>query len=178
MQRGFSMKRVRLRGQGERGSSEDFGGRQSDMLRASHKYQRETTRQSWPLLVFSVGGRRLAVKTFDVSGISLWNESIPVAGRTPFVTGLVRQGQTVLPVFDLAASLRLTVQGSSPLCLTIKHPLGEMAMRIDEEIPVLHTCDPATIQTYQNKDLPAEGSYINGLDEIPILSVSRLGSTV
>ena len=172
------MKRVRLRGQGERGSSEDFGGRQSDMLRASHKYQRETTRQSWPLLAFSVGGRRLAVKTVDVSGISLWNESIPVAGRTSFVTGLVRHGQTVLSVFDLAAFLRLTVQGSSPLCLRVKHPFGEMAICIDEEIPILHTFDPATIQPYQNKDLPAEGSYTNGLDEIPILSVSRLGSTV
>ena len=172
------MRKVRLRGAVGTWSSEHFGGRQSDMLRTGHKYQRETVRQSWPILVFSVGGRRLAVKAVDVSGISLWNESIPVAGRTPFVTGLVRQGQTVLPVFDLAASLRLTVQGSSPLCLTIKHPLGEMAMRIDEEIPVLHTCDPATIQTYQNKDLPAEGSYTNGLDEIPILSVSRLGSTV
>ncbi|MDF0675399.1 MAG: chemotaxis protein CheW [Nitrospira sp.] len=148
------------------------------MLRTGQKHQRETSRQSWQLLVFSVGGRRLAVKTLDISGIFPWNESIPIAGRTPFVTAVVRQGQTVLPVFDLAASLHLTVQGSSPLCLRVKHPLGEMAMCIDEEIPVLHTFDPAALQTYQGKDLPAEGSYTNGLDEIPILSLSRLGSTV
>ncbi len=148
------------------------------MLRAGHRHQRETARQSWQLLVFSVGGRRLAVKALDVSGISQWHQSIPVAGRTPFVTAVVRQGQTVLPVFDLAASLHLTVQGSSPLCLKVKHPLGEMAMCIDEEIPVLHTFDPAALQAYQGKDLPAEGSYTNGLDEVPILSVSRLGSTV
>jgi hypothetical protein len=118
------------------------------------------------------------VKTLDVSGISQWNESVPITGQTPFVRAIVRQGQTVLPVFDLAASLHLTVQGSSPLCLRIKHPLGEMAMCIDEEIPVLHTCDPAVLQPYQGEDLPAESSYANGLDEIPILSVSRLGSTV
>jgi chemotaxis signal transduction protein len=148
------------------------------MLRTGQKHQRETTRQSWQLLVFSVGGRRLAVKALDVSGISQWNQSIPVAGRTPFVTAVVRQGQTVLPVFDLAASLSLTVQGSSPLCLRVKHPLGEMVMCIDEEIPVLHTVDPASLQAYQGKDLPAEGSYTNGLDEVPILSVSRLGATV
>jgi chemotaxis signal transduction protein len=148
------------------------------MLRTGQKHQRETARQSWQLLVFSVGGRRLAVKTSDVSGISHWNESIPVAGRTSFVTAVVRQGQTVLPVFDLAASLHLTVQGSSPLCLRVKHPLGEMAMCIDEEIPVLHTVDPASIQTYQGKDVLAEGSYTNGLDEIPILSVSQIGATV
>lgn len=118
------------------------------------------------------------MKTSDVSGISQWNESVPVAGRTPFVTAVIRQGQTVLPVFDLAASLHLTVQGCSPLCLKIRHPLGEMAMCIDEEIPVLHTFDPAAIQTYQGTDLPAEGSYTNGMDEIPILSISRLGSIV
>ena len=117
----------------------------------------------------------MAVKTLEVSGVSQWNESIPVAGRTPFITAVVRQGQIVLPVFDLAASLRLTVQGSNPLCLRVKHPLGEMAMCIDEEIPVLHTLDPAAIQAYQGRDVPAEGSYTNGLDEIPILSVSRLG---
>lgn len=118
------------------------------------------------------------MKALEVSGISQWNDSIPVAGRTPFVTAVIRQGQTVLPVFDLAASLHLTVQGSRPLCLRVKHPLGEMAMCIDEEIPVLHVFDPAAIQTYQGKDLPAEGSYTNGLDEIPILSISLLGSTV
>ncbi len=118
------------------------------------------------------------MRTLEVAGIAQWDESIPVPGRTPFITAVVRQGQIVLPVFDLAASLRLTVQGSNPLCLRVKHPLGEMAMCIDEEIPILHTVDPAEIQTYQDKDMPAEGSYTNGLDEIPILSVSRLGSTM
>jgi chemotaxis signal transduction protein len=148
------------------------------MLRTAQKHQRETGRQLCQLLVFSVGGRRLAVKSLDVSGIVPWVEPIPVAGRTPFITSVVRQGQTVLPVFDLAASLRLTLQGSSPLCLRVKHSLGEMAMYIDEEIPVLHTLDPATLQTYHGKDVPSDGSYTNGLEEIPILSVSQLASTV
>jgi chemotaxis signal transduction protein len=148
------------------------------MLRIGQTHQRETARHLWQLLMFSVGGRRLAAKTLDVSGISQWKESVGVAGRTPFVTALVRQDQTVLPVFDLAAFLHLTVQGSSPLCLRVKHPLGEMAMCIDEEIPTFHILDPAALQTYEGKDLPAEGSYTNGLEVIPILSVSRLGSTV
>ena len=148
------------------------------MLRSGHKHPRGTARQLCQLLVFSVGGRRLAVKTSDVASISPWTQSVQVAGRTPFVTSVVRQGQTVLPVYDLAASLHLTVQGSSPLCLRVKHPLGEMAMYIDEEIPVLHALDPAALQTYHGKDVPTDGSYTNGLDEIPILSVSQLGSTV
>jgi chemotaxis signal transduction protein len=148
------------------------------MRNIGQKNQSTTARQSLQLLVFSVGGRRLAVRTFDVSGISPWNGSISVAGRTPFVTAVIRHEKTVLPVFDLAASLQLTVQGRSPLCLRVKHPLGEMAMCIDEEIPVLQALDRAAIQTYRGKDLPAEGSYTNGLDEIPILSVSRLGTTM
>lgn len=145
------------------------------MLRTGHNHHRGVARQSYQLLVFFVGGRRLAVKAVDVSSISQWTEPIPVAGQTPFITSVVRQGQTVVPVFDLAASLRLTVQGSSPLCLRVKHSLGEMAMYIDEEIPVLHALDPATLQPYHGKDLPSDGSYTNGLDEIPILSVSQLG---
>lgn len=118
------------------------------------------------------------MKTVEVTGISQWHEPIPIPSQTPFVTAVIRQEKTVLPVFDLAAFLHLTVQGSNPLCLRVKHPLGEMAMCIDEEIPVIHACDPAALQTYQGKDLPIEGSYTNGLDKVPILSISRLGSTV
>jgi hypothetical protein len=148
------------------------------MLRTGEKHQRRATVQSWNLLVFSVGGRRLAVKTLDVVGISHWEADIPVAGRTPFISTVVRQDHIVLPVFDLAAFLHLSVQGGNPLCLRVKHPLGDMALRIDEDIPVLHTLDPAGIQTYRGKDMPVDGSYTSGPDEIPILSVSRIGSTV
>lgn len=148
------------------------------MLRTIQKDQRSAVHRSSQLLVFSVGGRQLAMKALDVASISPWCESISIASQTPFVTAVVRQGQTLMAVFDLAASLHLTVHGSSPLSLRVKHPLGEMVMCIDEKMPILHTCDPATLQTYHGKDVPAEGSYTNGLDEIPILSVSRLGVTV
>jgi hypothetical protein len=148
------------------------------MRKIGQKDQFTTARSSFQLLVFSVGGRRLAVRTFDVSGISPWNGSISVASRTPFVTAVIRHEKTVLPVFDLAASLQRAVQGRSPLCLRVKHPLGEMAMCIDEEIPVLQALDRAAIQTYRGNDLPVEGCYTNGLDEVPILSVSRLGATM
>lgn len=128
------------------------------------------------LLVFSVGGRRLAVKTSEISGISQWNSPIPVGSRTPFIEAVVRQGQAVLPVFDLASALRLCVEGRNPLCLRVKHPLGDMVMCIDEEVPILQTVEPAAIQTYQEKNMPTEGSYTSGLDEIPILSIAQLGS--
>jgi chemotaxis signal transduction protein len=112
----------------------------------------------------------------EVSGVSEWHGSIPIPSQTPFVTAVIRQGKTVLPVFDLAALLHRTVRGNSLLCLRVKHVLGEMAICIDEDIPVLHACDPAAVQTYHGTDLPAEGSYTNGLDEILILSISRLGA--
>lgn len=145
------------------------------MLRTGGNSQHHGMSQSWHLLVFSVGGRRLAVRTLEVTEISRWSTSIPVSGQTPFVTAVVRLDHVVLPVFDLAAALQCGVQGSHPLCLRVKHPLGEMVMCIDETIPALHTIDYSMIQTYRGTDLPAEGSYANGLDEIPILSVSRLG---
>lgn len=145
------------------------------MLRTGAKSQPHGMRQSWRVLVFSVGGRRLAVKTGEVTEISRWTSSIPVSGETPFVTAVVRIDHVVLPVFDLAAVLHCGVQGSHPLCLRVKHSLGEMVICIDEAIPVLHTIDQSMIQTYRNTDLPTEGSYVNDLEEIPILSVSRLG---
>lgn len=148
------------------------------MLRTNGHAQHHETSRSWHLLVFSVGGRRLAVRTLEVGGISQWHESIPVSGRTPFVSGVVRLNQIVLPVFDLAAALQRTVQGTSLLCLRMKHSLGDLAVCIDEEIPVLQTLDRSMIQPYRDRDVPAEGSYAHGQEEVPILSVSRLGMGV
>lgn len=145
------------------------------MLRANGHSQSHETPRSWHLLVFSVGGKRLAIKTLDVAGISQWHESIPVSGRTPFVSAVVRLNQIVLPVFDLAAMLQRTVQGKSFLCLRVKQSLGDMAICIDEEIPVLQTLAVSMVQPYRDKDVPAEGSYAHGQEEVPILAVSRLG---
>jgi chemotaxis signal transduction protein len=145
------------------------------MLRTSGHFTHHGTSRSWHLLVFSVGGRRVAVKTLDVGEISHWGESIPVSGQTPFVTAVVRLNEKVLPVFDLAAAFRRTVKGSRPLCLRVKHSVGDMVICIDDEIPVLQTLEHAMIQTYQGTDVPAEGSYAHGQEEVPILSVSRLG---
>lgn len=145
------------------------------MLRTNGRSQHPETPRSWHLLVFSVGGRRLAIKTLDVGGISQWHESISVSGRTPFVSAVVRLNQIVLPVFDLAAVLRRTVQGKSLLCLRVKHSLGDMAICIDEEIPILQTLDLSLIHPYRDRDVPAESSYAHGQEEVPILAVSRLG---
>jgi len=126
------------------------------------------------LLLFSIGGRRLAAKMEEVVGVTSWSASIPVTGETPFLSGLVRQDQVVLPVCDLAGRLRVSVEGGHPLCLVTKHPLGHMAICIDETVPVMQVCDSVRLRTYQGNDLPAEQSCVVDMEEIPILHISQL----
>jgi len=146
------------------------------MLRTGNGSQQKSESRPWNLLIFSVGGRRLAVKTDEVAGISEWKESIPVPSRTPFISAVVRQNQAVLPVFDLAELLHVSVQGDCRLCLAAKHPGGTMAICIDEEMPILHTLDRAALQPYRGGEFQSIGSFSSGLDEIPIISLSKLGS--
>lgn len=145
------------------------------MLRSSLGRKQRSGPQTCPLLVFSVGGRRLAVKTDEVAGISEWQGSIPVPSRTPFVSAVMRKDRDVLPVFDLADLLHVTLQGEELLCLTAKHPLGPMAICIDEDMPVLHTLDSAAMQAYEGGEFEAVGSFVSGLDQIPIMSFAKLG---
>jgi hypothetical protein len=92
------------------------------------------------------------------------------------VSAVVRQEDAVLPVFNLAGLLHVVVQGDEPLCLTAKQRHGMMAICIDEEMPVLHTLDVSTVSPYRGRELNAVGSFLNGLDEIPIISLTQLGS--
>jgi chemotaxis signal transduction protein len=146
------------------------------MLRPSLARQQKSGIRSCPLLIFSVGGRRLAVKTDEVVGISEWKGSIPVPSRTQFVSAVVRKGDEVFSVFDLAGLLHVRVRGEELLCLTAKHPRGAMAICIDEDMPVLHTIDTAAIQAYRGGEFEAVGNFESGPDQIPIISLVKLGS--
>ena len=146
------------------------------MLRAgSGRFPKQDAR-AWRLLTFSIGGRRFSAKTDDLAGVSEWNEPVPVTSRTPFVSGVVRLGQAVLPIFDLAAWLGITPHGNEWLWLQAKHPLGTMAIRIDGEMPILQTLERTEVRPYIGQDVPAIGSFYSGGDEIPILALSQLGS--
>jgi len=147
------------------------------MLRSGNERRQKAAPSSWKLLVFSVGGRRLAVKTDEVAGVSQWKESTPVPSETPFVSAVMRKDETVLPVFDLAGLLRVSVRGDDRLCLTAKHPRGPMAICIDGEMPVLQTLDPAAIRPCQGEAFDALGSFTSGLDDVPIIALSKLGSS-
>jgi chemotaxis signal transduction protein len=101
--------------------------------------------EPWPLVVFRVGGQLLAAKAQEVGGVWPWSDPMPVPSGTPLVRGIVRRGEEILPVYDLADSLDVEVKGARRLCLIAKHRDGPMAICIDEEIPSLQTVDPALI---------------------------------
>ncbi|MGQ0666774.1 MAG: chemotaxis protein CheW [Nitrospiraceae bacterium] len=147
------------------------------MLRTALNSRQKAAPSSWKLLVFSVGGRRLAVKTDEVAGISQWKDSAAVPSQTPFVSSVIRNNETLLPVFDLAGLLRVSIRGADPLCLTAKHPRGPMAICIDGEMPVLQTLDPASIRPCQGEAFDSLGSFASGLEEVPIIALSKLGSS-
>lgn len=146
------------------------------MLRGASGRQRQATSRTCHLLVFSVGGRKLAAKTEEIGGISAWTRSIPVPSRTPFVSSVIRRDQSIVPVYDLAGMLKVRVKGSQRLCLMAKQPAGAMAICIDEEMPVLHSLDLAKIQAYRGQDLDAAGCFADEFEEVPIISLSRLGA--
>ena len=147
------------------------------MLRPSLRKKQPSGPRACHLLIFSVGGRRLAVKTDEVAGISEWKGSISVPSRTPFVSAVLRRERAVYAVFDLAALLHVQVQGDELLCLMAKHPQGAIAICIDEDMPVLHSLHTSAIQAYQGQEFDAVGSFTSGFDQIPIMSVAKLGLT-
>ncbi|MBI4401866.1 MAG: chemotaxis protein CheW [Nitrospirae bacterium] len=122
-----------------------------------------------------MGGRRLAAKVEEVGGVWPWTEAIPVPSGTAFVSAVVRRGEDVLPVFDLAGKLDLQVVGPAPLCLIAKRVDGPMAVRIDADIPTLHTIEETAIRTPASADPDLVGVCVIGTGEVPIYSLATLG---
>jgi chemotaxis signal transduction protein len=127
------------------------------------------------VVVFSVGGMKLAARTEDVGGVSPWTESIPVPSRTPFVQAMLKRDNLVLPVYDLAARLSRTVQGDPLLCLVARHLDGPMAICIDADVPSLETVDTAAIRPAGRGDIESLGSVMIGENDVAIVALQRLG---
>ncbi len=129
------------------------------------------------VIVFAVGGKQVAARAEEVESVMPWSDAMPVPSQTPFVNAVFRRDQVVLPVFDLAARLNVTVQGSAPLCLIAKHVDGLLAIRIDPEVPTLHMVDSSAIRPDQSADPDLLGSYMHEAQAIPVLSLARLGKS-
>lgn len=146
------------------------------MLRAARGLQQtQTTKRAWNVVVFSIGGMKLAARTEDVGGVSPWTDSIPVPSRTPFVQAVQKRDHQVMPVYELANRLSRTLQGDPLLCLVARHVDGPMAICIDAAVPSLETVDAAAIRPIVSGDLETLGSVTIGGDDVTIVALQRLG---
>ena len=146
------------------------------MLRAARgQQQAQATKQSWNVMVFSIGGVKLAARTEDVEGVSPWTEIIPVPSRTPFVQAMLKRDNHVMPVYDLATRLSRTVQGTPLLCLMARHLDGPMAICIDAAVPSLEAVDVKMIRQIDRGDIETLGSVMIGGDDVAIVALQRLG---
>ena len=146
------------------------------MLRAAHGQQHaQATKRSWNVVVFSVGGMKLAAQTEDVGSVSPWTESIPVPSRTPFVQAMLKRDNRVMPVYDLATRLSLKPQGDPLLCLVARHADGPMAICIDADVPSLETVDVVAIRPSSSEDIETLGMVTIGGEDVAIVALQRLG---
>lgn len=146
------------------------------MLRAARGQQHaQATKRSWNVVVFSVGGMKLAARTEDVGGVSPWTESIPVPSRTPFVHAMLKRDNHVMPVYDLAARLNRAAQGEPLLCLVARHLDGPMAICIDADVPSLERVHATAIRPNGREDIESLGSVMIGAHEVAIVALQRLG---
>ena len=146
------------------------------MLRAARGQQQvQATKLSWNLMVFSIGGVKLAARTEDVEGVSPWTEIIPVPSRTPFVKAMLKRDNHVMPVYDLATRLSRTLQGEPLLCLMARHLDGSMAICIDAAVPSLETVDVKMIRQIGRGDIETLGSVMISGDDVAIVALQRLG---
>ena len=149
------------------------------MLRATRGQQRaQGTKRSWNVLVFSIGGMKLAARTEDVGAVSSWTDTIPVPSRTPFVQAMLKRDNHAMPVYDLAARLSRKLIGSQLLCLVIRHLDGPMAICIDSAMPSLETVDAAVIRPNSSGDIESLGSVTIGEHDVTIVALQRLGRSI
>lgn len=129
------------------------------------------------LLVFSVGGRRMAAKADEVGGVWPWTEAIPVPSVTPYMTAVLRRGEDILPVFDLAGRLKVQIKSQSALCLIARRHDGPMAVCIDGEIPALQLVEEQAMRPVAWKDSDIRATCLIGTEELPIYSLAELGAS-
>lgn len=126
-------------------------------------------------MVFSIGGMKLAARTDDIEEVSPWTDTIPVPSRTPFVEALLKRGNRVMAVYDLATRLSRTVQGEPLLCLVARHLDGPMAICIDADVPSLETVNATDIRLHNGGDIESLGSVMIGQHDVAIVALQRLG---
>jgi chemotaxis signal transduction protein len=146
------------------------------MLRAARQQEQIVSeKRAWNVVVFSIGGTRLAARTEDVGGVAPWIDPVPVPSRTPFVGAMLAREKDVMPVYDLGTRLRREPEGDTLLCLVARHVDGPMAICIDAVIPSLHNIEVGQIVPSKRMDLETLGSFTDEGEDIDIVALQRLG---
>jgi chemotaxis signal transduction protein len=127
------------------------------------------------LVVFAIGGRRLAARAQHVGGVRPWISEMPVPSRTPFVGAIVRDGEELLPVFDLAGRLSLEPVRISPWCLILKRADGPVVVRVDGEMPQIQAVRADTLRPPEKSAPDFDAVCRIGTEEVSVLSVMTLG---
>ncbi|WP_455245585.1 chemotaxis protein CheW [Petrachloros mirabilis] len=146
------------------------------MLRASRQQEQAiAAKKSCSVVVFSVGGVRLAARTEDVGGVEPWIKPVAVPSRTPHVAAMLKREKDVMPVYDLGERLDRRPEGDPLLCLVARHVDGPMAICIDSSIPSVLNLDLDQIGPRRRMDLETLGSFKSEGEEIDIVELKRLG---
>ncbi len=156
-------------------TSSNYGGAPTVRTRPGVTSKASST---WSLVVFSVGGRRLAARLEDVGGVWPWREPTLVPSRTPYVGAVLRQGHDFFPVYNLAGVLKVEIEGKEPLCLVLKTDKGPMAICIDETVPSMHAPDGAEVEPAAEDSRPQIGTCRIAGEDVPIYSFRAFGEAL
>jgi chemotaxis signal transduction protein len=117
----------------------------------------------------------MAARANDVGGIWPWADVVSVPSGTAHISAVLRRGQDILPVFDLAGRLNVQVKGGALLCLIAKRKDGPMAVCIDSGIPTLQLVSEESIRPVAWKDSDVIGTCRIDAEELPVYSLAHLG---
>lgn len=146
------------------------------MLRTAKRLgQTPEAARPWSLVMFLVGGKRVAVRAEEIGGVSPWTEAMPVPSLTPYVNAVIRQGEEILPVFDFARLLMVQVSKTDPLCLRAKRQDGVMAVCIDPDVPTLHQVEAQSVRPASSGAPGVVGICSIGSEDVPVYSWALLG---
>ncbi len=115
---------------------------------------------SLQLVVFSLGSEEYALPIGSVHEIIRFTEPRSVASNTAWIRGVIGLRGKIIPIFDLAARLRL--DGSEPgKIVIVEGGSGQVGVMVDEVAEVL------TVAPDQLEDVPtADGVAITAIAKI------------
>ena len=141
-------------------------------------YQKKPALDKRFVMIFSMGGRSFAVPMEEVGGIIHWPDGMMVPSETPFVNAVVWREKDIIPVFNLAEMLELTIESDPPLCLLVKHEDGPLAVRIDSNVPMLQSVDHVSMQRSEGNNPFITGTCSLDGQSVTLLELSRLGKVL